>query len=173
MPIESVEHIGLEEMRRRTPSPNVLVISILDKTERDTHKAPNLAGYQGVLSLTFEDASEESRGMPSGHWPDEPSIDDHRKWASRKGQVPSTSHARSIAEFVEDHESREDSFHLIVHCFQGVSRSAAVALWVHQTTNAALLNNSSNSNKNPRLYKLLNGLSEKARKSALASKTRP
>lgn len=123
----TIEFLSLEKMRLRTPREDAVVVSILDIHE--SQRRPDLAGWGAALSLTFEDTYEECKAA-STPWPDEPSDAEHARFAQGAGErVPALSDAKLIAEFLLLHGRAPGKVDLLVHCFGGISRSAAVAQW--------------------------------------------
>lgn len=149
-----VYFLSLEQMRQVTPSSNSVVISILDKGELADKGRPDFNGFMDSLLLSFEDTYEEVK--LGANWSDEPSLEEHSKYCQSKGElVPALSDARAIVEFLDKHSFK--GLDLIVHCYGGISRSAAVAQWVSATYWVPLMNfHRSTDYANPRVIRLLN-----------------
>ena len=156
--IHTVRFMSLDQARKLTPNRETLMVSILDLEERQAHRLPRLAGYRSVLSLNFEDTAEEGKLAEPGSWPDEPSDDEHARFAQRRGErVPTLVDANRILEFAKAHHGSDERLSMVVHCKAGVSRSAAVAKWVIDFTGADLCDTvrMSTERANPRLLRLL------------------
>lgn len=120
--------LGVDSMRHIRPSQSTVVISILDRSEAESR--PRLGGFRGVLTLEFEDTYEEIKLAKPGSWPDDPTDDEHVQFAQGQGErVPTLTDATKIIEFLKKHNSSPETFTLVVHCYGGISRSAAVASW--------------------------------------------
>lgn len=169
--IESVSFMSLDKARKLTPNIQSLMISILDLDERISHRVPKLSGYRSVLSLSFEDTSEETKMVNPGSWADDPEEHDHVKFCQHRGEmVPTLTDAKMIFDFVKRHHESDEKLSLLVHCKAGMSRSAAVAFWASDFTNAPMsLSTHTNPDKaNPRVLRLLEKLQNeipKAKKS--------
>lgn len=124
---QSIQYLSLDKMKALSPSRDTVVISILDRYEAP--RRPALAGWHDSLVMSFEDTFEENK-YSSAMWPDEPTDDEHARYCQGKGErVPALSDARAMADFMLHHGRTSVPLHLLVHCYQGVSRSAAVAQW--------------------------------------------
>lgn len=126
--IKAIVFLSVDQMTYYPADANTVVVSILDASE--AHHRPPLAGFHDVLRLVFEDTYEEVKCAVPGDWPDEPTDEEHRQFAQGKGErVPALSNARAITEFLLTHQHTPREFTLVAHCFGGISRSAAVAVW--------------------------------------------
>ncbi|MNR71688.1 hypothetical protein D3C71_23200 [compost metagenome] len=151
--IDDIRFLSAREMRRVKPANDTLVISILDHSEARVR--PRLAGFRSVLCLTCEDAFESA---DAAAWPDEPSDAEHAQLAiGRDERVPALSDAQRIVQFLLPHRHSGENLHLLVHCFAGLSRSAAVAEWAGSWLWKPILNahQKPDARPNPRLLKLL------------------
>lgn len=156
--ILDVTFVSLEEARFLPRSLKTLMISILDRGERQQHQLPRLTYWRSVLSLHFEDTYEEIKLASAGDWPDEPSDAEHAAFCQGGGErVPALSDGRRIVEFVMQHRASDEQLHLVVHCRAGVSRSGAVAKWVSETLCIPRLNEgeTTTAHANKRLLRLL------------------
>lgn len=125
---KEVIFLSAEQMGLFKPSHDVVVVSILDKSEE--HNRPSLEGFRDVLRLHFEDTYEECKLAELGSWPDEPSDEQHARFAQGRGErVPTLTDAAAIVEFLAKHHGTFDQLTLVAHCQGGISRSAAVASW--------------------------------------------
>lgn len=123
----SIQYLSLDTFKRLKPALNAVVVSILDKHE--SAQRPALGGWRSVLSLEFEDTYEELK-YSSVLWPDNPTDAEHALFSQGAGErVPSLIDARRIVEFLLQHGRSAEKIDLLVHCYGGVSRSAAVAQW--------------------------------------------
>jgi predicted phosphodiesterase len=78
---------------------------------------PDLADFAHVLKLEFHDVEDA----------------DAEPWV-----VFDRAHAKAVIDFVNKLHDAEEAWDLIVHCKAGISRSAAVALYVADATNCAM-----------------------------------
>ena len=154
--IAKIVFLSVSEMRAIKPRLDTLVVSILDCSE--SHQRPILGGFRSVLCLTFEDTYEEAKLAAAGDWPDEPSSLGHKKYAQRAGErIPALSDATQIVSFLKKHHQSTEALNLVVHCFGGISRSAAVAIWASKTFDIGISNTVSKSTEraNKRLLRLM------------------
>jgi predicted protein tyrosine phosphatase len=125
---KEVIFLSAEKMKMFKPSPDVVVVSILDKSEEKDR--PALEGFRDVLRLQFEDTYEEMKLAEAGGWPDEPTDEEHARFAqARDERIPTLTDARAIVEFLAKHHRTFDQLTLVAHCHGGISRSAAIATW--------------------------------------------
>lgn len=125
---KEVMFLSAEKMRMLKPSMDSVVVSILDKSEE--HNRPKLEGFRDVIRLHFEDTYEECKLAEAGSWPDEPTDEEHARFAQGRGErVPTLSDAQVIVAFLDKHHQTFDQLTLVAHCQGGISRSAAVAAW--------------------------------------------
>ena len=136
-------------MEHRTPPcQNTAVISIV---------APGCGAaafkdcdFNSVLRLTFDDLSEEDIKEPIGSIPD---LDPDGPILWHNLQLPDMNHANAIVDFL-DCLSCEN---VIVHCYAGISRSAAVAKFISKKYNAILSEEFGDTSfANKRVLRLLN-----------------
>ena len=154
--LTSIEFTSLEGFRSKRPSLGVVVISILDQSERARERRPNLSGYRSALEMHFEDTSEEVKYAAPGAWPDTPDAVDQARFAQGIGElVPTLRDAERIFEFVQAHHGSAERLTLLVHCFAGLSRSAAVAKWASEAFGVPMATDRSTERSNPRLLRLL------------------
>lgn len=145
---------NLDEMRAARASPDAVVISILDRMEEP--RRPTLTGYRDVLKLHFEDTHEEEKLAHPGDWAEEPSDEEHARFAKRKGErIFTMTDAREILKFLALHHSTFENLTLIVHCYGGISRSAAVAKWASVKYWAPITGKRTPVYPNPRVLRLL------------------
>lgn len=131
------------------------IISILDKSE-SAHR-PQLQDFAMSLILDFEDTAEETKLMQPGGFGDYPSAQDNLRFAQGKSErVFDMNDAKRIAHFVAQASRSEHVNVLAVHCFQGVSRSAAVALWASSYLGIPINSCNGTSGANPRVLRVLN-----------------
>jgi predicted protein tyrosine phosphatase len=151
--ISDVLFCSLDRFRALEPCPRTVVVSILDHSEAP--RRPSFAGYREALVLQFEDTYEEAR-RSRGFWPAEPTEEEHARLASAPHErVPALSDAERIVAFLETHHRAPELLHLRVHCYGGISRSAAVAHWASVRFWAPILDGRSTDFANRRLLRLL------------------
>jgi hypothetical protein len=109
MTILSVDFIPRSAAESLDSDPNLALISI---TEPESGHA-SLAEFPAVLRLVFHD------------------IDDREsdQWTLFNDQ-----HVRQVIEFVQKTHADPNPFHIKVHCRAGISRSAAIAIYVAEST---------------------------------------
>lgn len=154
--ISDIQFLSVDRMRRVRPSNDTAVVSILDRSE--SARRPRLAGFRSVLCLEFEDTSEESHGAAPGSWPETPAEDEHVQFVSGPGErAPTLEDAQRIVEFVQRHHADPAAIRLLVHCYGGISRSAAVAHWASVRLQVPIGNAGgwTTDFANPRLLRLL------------------
>jgi predicted protein tyrosine phosphatase len=155
--ISDVLFCSLEKFRATPPCPRTVVVSILDNSEAP--RRPSFVGFRDALALTFEDTYEESCRARE-LWPAEPTDEEHARFATtRTERVPALSDAVRIVSFLESHHRTPDALHLLVHCYGGISRSAAVAHWAAVRFRAPILDGCSTDFANKRLLRLLDAAS--------------
>lgn len=151
---ERISFHSLGEIRAVVASKQKLVVSILDGLESE--ERPSFEGFGDVLRLTFEDTCEATKLASADSWPDEPTTADNLRFAQRRGErVFALSDAHQILEFVNRHRLAPDRTELLVHCFGGISRSAAVASWLSMRYWIPLHGPRSIEHANPRVLRLL------------------
>lgn len=119
---------GVNSFKQIRPT---VLISILDKGERAKRESTiKYSGFIDVLKLSFEDTYEEVK-LSSKLWEDEPSEEEHALHAMDKGErAPTLSDALEIKNFFLKHHGNQEEIDLLVHCYGGISRSAAVAYFL-------------------------------------------
>lgn len=109
------------------PSSDVVVVSITDPNERPAKVRP---GFRGVLRLAFVDVYEEALGLVAGDLPDlHPRHDHGVRLFFRDEELCDANDARRVCGFLKHHSDSKERLQLVVHCYAGISRSAAVALF--------------------------------------------
>jgi len=95
---------------------DIIVVSI-----HALHRPPRLLGsFADVLHLSFDDHDPERDGMDALQ------------------EKFSVKHADALKSWLEPYLQAHDTFHLLVHCHAGISRSAAIAWWMHHAYGAKL-----------------------------------
>lgn len=114
--LKSIQFLSLRQAEKLAGRPDVIVVSV-----RDRHQRPNLCGGFGdVLPLSFDDYDEQRDGLDALQEPF------------------STSQAETLKRWLVPYVGAREAFTLVVHCHAGISRSAAIAWWAHQTYGAEL-----------------------------------
>ena len=152
--LTEIVFFGIDEMKQLPPCAGTVVVSILDQSEAS--QRPSLAGFRDVLAMQFEDTYEELKLAKPGDWPDEPSDAQHDRYRQGKGErVPALSDARRIVDFLKQHHDSREPLKLVVHCYGGISRSAAVASWAAVRFFVPLNTSRSTDRANSRLLRLM------------------
>lgn len=143
---------GVQHVRR---SEDTVVISILDRSEAASR--PKLSGFGEALILEFEDTSESDDEVKAGRFlPDQINGEEHGNYCGHHGeQVSTIDDARQIVDFLHRHHQSPYPVSLLVHCFAGISRSAAVAQWAARRFRIPITCDRSTDYANPRLLRLL------------------
>ena len=118
MTINNVHFVSREHAESLAGSPSTAVISITDPGTPDANLC---AEFKDVLRLSFYDAVPAEEFLPAPM----PGLFDHVM-------------ARQIGNFVDDLCDAPSDISVMVHCEYGVSRSAAVALFVEAYAEAPL-----------------------------------
>ena len=130
--LSQISFMPLARILTLTPNPDAIVISITDVSPWAIR--PNLEGYLDVLRLQFVDVAEEHFGAEVGPWPIEPTHDEHESISGLRGErLPALSDAAAVRHFLDKHHAKAEPTAVLVHCFAGASRSAAVAQWAAAT----------------------------------------
>lgn len=133
-----VAFMSQQRLQALRPTPQAIVISITDSAPRAVR--PVLDGYCDGLRLEFLDISEEDVNAAVGSWPMEPSQEEHERLSECRGErLPALSDAVAIRRFLDDHHAADRSVEVLVHCFAGASRSAAIAVWAAEHYGIALV----------------------------------
>jgi predicted protein tyrosine phosphatase len=152
---KEVQFYSAELMALVKPSLDIVVVSILSRSEERAR--PRLEGFRDVLRLHFEDNWEEDKLATAGDWPDDPTDEEHARFAQHRGErLPTLSDAKAIVEFLDKHHQTFDQVTLVSHCHGGISRSAAVASWAASRYWAPINCRMSTDYANLRLVRLLN-----------------
>lgn len=125
--LTEVRFLGIDAARALKPSLGTAVISILDHSENH-RRPPRLRAFKDCLILDFVDTYEAEGADP---WPDKMTPAEHALvCADPFERAPDLADAEAIVTFVRKHHWSSEPTRLVVHCYGGVSRSAAVAQWV-------------------------------------------
>lgn len=119
MPISQVCFTSRLRAEALVANAHTAVVSI---TDPGTPEAALSAGFRDVLRLAFFDAVPADEYLPAPM----PGLFDHRM-------------ARQIGAFVSRLHAAPENLTVVVHCEYGVSRSAAVALFVEAYSSAPLV----------------------------------
>jgi predicted protein tyrosine phosphatase len=116
--LNEVAFLSQAQIGRISGQANTLVVSI-----RDPGVTVDLnPGFRDVLPLEFDDIDPLSDQLPEG----------------TIVQPFTANHAHALEAWLEPYVKAMARYTLLVHCGAGVSRSAAIAWWVHKTFGAAL-----------------------------------
>ena len=122
MAIERVSVLDLEGVSRLPGDPATAVLSITDPDV----EAPLAEGFAGVLRLSFHDVDDDALdlGPPLALPPDVVPMDAHQ--------------AQRLVAWTDALAREESGYRVVAHCHAGVSRSTAIAWFVHQRYGAEL-----------------------------------
>ena len=157
--LKSVAFMSLAAVKKLQPNAATAVISIRDSSR--SHELPSFEGYLRVLPVHMLDTAEEHWRLPPGAWADEPTATQHAQYCESPDDfAPSLSHARAIHRFLTELHAETTRLDVVVHCSQGVSRSAAVAGWAAVRFGIPLIDPAGQglAEANPRLLRLLRRL---------------
>lgn len=118
MTITHVYYTSRKKAEKLPGDPGMAVISITDPGTLEANLAPS---FKQVLRLSFLDAVPADEFVPNPY----PGMFDYR-------------FAQRISDFVEELHRDTQPYKIMVHCEYGVSRSAAVALFVEAYSRAPL-----------------------------------
>jgi predicted protein tyrosine phosphatase len=119
MPISQVCFTSRLRAEALVANAHTAVISI---TDPGSPEATLAAGFKAVLRLAFFDAVPADEYLPAPM----PGLFNHMM-------------ARQIGAFISEQHTASDNIAVVVHCEYGVSRSAAVALFVEAYSSAPLI----------------------------------
>lgn len=109
--IHSIHFLSQRQAEKIVGRPDLILVSI-----RTRHSAPRLHGaFGGMLPLCFDDYDPDQDGPDSAQ------------------DTFSPEQAEELKQWLVPYLRSEEVFTLLVHCHAGVSRSAAVAWWAHQS----------------------------------------
>ena len=154
--LDEVSFMSLERVLALAPNQSTIVVSITDSSPLAVR--PSLEGYRDVLRLEFVDITEEDVGAVVGSWPSEPTTEEHEQISGLRGErLPAVSDAEAVRDFLYKHHLAPERVSVLVHCFAGASRSAAVARWAAATYDIPLddVAGRGTSQHNKRLSRLL------------------
>lgn len=127
-----VSFMSLQHFQALAASPRAVVISVTDSSPHSVR--PALHGYRDALRLEFVDIAEEHVNAPAGSWPLEPTTREHEELSELRGErIPAMSDAVAIRRFLDAHHAAAEPLEVLVQCFAGASRSAAIAVWTAQS----------------------------------------
>lgn len=138
MTISEIYFVSREAAENLLFHPDAAVISITDPGKRVAALA---AWFRKVLRLSFYDAVPGDDFIPVPV----PGCFDHRM-------------ARQIIDFIDELHGTSAAMKLVVHCEQGISRSAAVALFAAAYSGARLQNREGAHGANPWVLEQLSRL---------------
>lgn len=125
--IKEIIYTGVQDASTRVLDKTIVVISILDFNSK--FPRPSFDGCKDKLELSFKDRCEEEYG--SSDWPDYISEDFSFRVLRQKGErLFDLSDAKRILSFFDKHHNSTEDLQLLIHCRAGVSRSAAVAMFL-------------------------------------------
>ena len=148
--------VGYKSVERFRGKRNTAVISILDFSERFAR--PDLSDFPRSLMLEFEDVSDGSEVLFGALLPDDTPEGLDRCPHNSQERFCTIKDALLIIDFLDSIQSDPRVKTLLVHCFGGVSRPAAVAQFVldaYAPGNCTYTGMAVSTGKNPRLYRLL------------------
>ena len=152
--LTKIKFFGLEDLERYAPEGDAVIISVLSRQE-ELHR-PTFVRYRDALILQFDDTTEEHFNALPGSWPATMADEDHAKAVHEPGgRAPEAIDAERIRDFVSQYHASPNKYELVVHCFAGISRSAAIALWASVRHWIPLDTSASTDDANKRLLRLL------------------
>lgn len=132
---------------------NTALISILDASEE--YSRPDVCAFADALVLQFQDVSEESKKCfeDFGDYPDSKTTGKYTDGPSEA--LFNADHARAIVAFFDKCQRNSQVQTLAVHCYAGLSRSAAVAQFLSDTFAVDLDSCKGTAGANPRVLRVL------------------
>ena len=119
--IQGIYFFSYEQFRSIRPNSRDVVVSVSDRF----YEADVTDGYLDVLRLKFSDV-----------------VSHEEVCGAHEGVVPfSTRHALAIAELLNRVITTGGVRYLLIHCYAGISRSAAIAWWASRYYKLPLLTN--------------------------------
>lgn len=133
--LNAIHFMGHREVGFLEPDWGTVVISILDPTEEEC-RPKRIHEFRDALELNFVDVYERPGATK---WPEVMSVQEHLAACTMEtGRAPEIGDAQRIVEFINRYHESTEAVSLVVHCYGGVSRSAAVAKWAGMTYKAPL-----------------------------------
>lgn len=126
--IRKITYSSVKYVNSLKEDKNKVVISILDNSGKYTR--PDLSKFHDSLLLNFKDRCEEDYIDFDRFWPDEPDSLFSSYYVVGNERLVSFSDAKKIIQFFLRHHSDNEEKELLIHCRSGVSRSAAIALYL-------------------------------------------
>lgn len=129
------------------------LISILDASEE--YSRPDVCVFADALVLQFQDVSEESKKCFED-FGDHPDSQTTAKYTDGPAETLfNAAHAKTIIEFFDKCRGNSQVQTLAVHCYAGLSRSAAVAQFLSDTFGVDLDSCKGTAGANPRVLRVL------------------
>ena len=127
--ISEIRFTGCVYARNHEGSKDTALISILDS--RSPLIRPNPVRFAKSLFLSFKDRGEEDFSDIPDSWPDEPDADfSMSKLHDPMERLVGIQDMELVLKFFREMDSDPWVTKFVVHCKSGVSRSAAIALWL-------------------------------------------
>lgn len=154
--------LSAKQAQALEPRADTAVISILDRSE-EAHRPIHLASFKEHLVLQFLDTYERlaaDQSVRKHGWPDQMTPAQHREACGEPDErAPELSDAKAIVDFIDRHLVSLEETRLVIHCYAGMSRSAAVADFVASVHGVPLPqcddSMKTTDGANPRLLRLL------------------
>jgi predicted protein tyrosine phosphatase len=151
--IKKIIYSSLHDAYNRKFDNKTLIISILDYSHRFLR--PSFEGCRDKIELSFKDRSEEELGY-CGRWPDKTSEYFNFVVLNEDNErLFDITDAEKILNFFDKYHKIDEELDLFIHCRSGVSRSAAVALFLGRCYNIPFEGVEPRFNPNPRIIRLM------------------
>lgn len=147
---------GVDSVKHLCDKRKTAVVSILDYSERGSR--PDLTQFAAVLTLEFEDIADGAPILMGKTLPDDAFIGEDRLPHNVEERFCTLRDARMVLDFLDRVQNDPRVQTLLVHCYAGQSRSAALAQFVLDSYPNVHLGNEGNqtlAGKNKRFYRLL------------------
>ncbi|PPC84394.1 MAG: hypothetical protein CTY35_01955 [Methylotenera sp.] len=153
--INRLVFLSRKQVEHYVATGNNVAISIRDPNR----SAPRLHhSIQGRIYLEFDDDTEYSVGLSPDQVPDLMlGHENGRRIMVNGNELCDYNDANKMLRFIQRAIDSEDALEMIIHCEMGISRSAAVAQYIHERYGVPISNGITNTDRlNKRVFRLLN-----------------